>query len=185
MTLASRTTSLAAAVAAAILLLAGCSTPSTPAEAAPAAEAITLTDAWAKSADEGMTAAFGMLANTSDQDVTITSATSPAATMIELHETVDDGTGQMVMREVEGGFVIPAGGMLDLAPGGNHLMFMGLTAPMAAGDEVTITLTFSDGSTTEFTAPVKDYSGANENYEGGDDHHGDDHGGDDHGDHDH
>lgn len=88
--------------------------------------------------------------------------------MLQLHETVANDAGEMVMQEKQGGFVIPAGGSFDLEPGGNHIMLMDLTAPLAAGDETTFTLTFSDDSTYEFTAPVKDYSGANENYEGGD-----------------
>ncbi|WP_394685899.1 copper chaperone PCu(A)C, partial [uncultured Microbacterium sp.] len=83
------------------------------------------------------------------------------------HETVPNESGQMVMREVEGGFVIPAGGSIELAPGGNHLMFMDVTSPLRAGAETTITLTFADDSTAEITAPVKEFSGANENYEGG------------------
>lgn len=43
-----------------------------------------------------------------------------------------------------------------------------LHAPLAAGEEATFTLTFSDGSTIDFTAPVKDYTGANEEYVGDD-----------------
>jgi len=46
-------------------------------------------------------------------------------------------------------------------------MLMDLTAPLVAGDDVTLTLTYSDGTSSEITAPVKDYAGANENYEGG------------------
>ena len=93
--------------------------------------------------------------------------------MLELHETVENESGAMIMREIEGGFVIPAGETLDLVPGGNHIMLMDLTDPLAAGEEVTFTLTFSDDSSYEFTAPVKDYAGANENYEGGDEEMGD------------
>ena len=81
----------------------------------------------------------------------------------------------MVMREKDGGFVIPAGGKLALEPGANHIMLMGLSGPLTAGSDVTFTLTFSDDSTYEVTAPVKDYSGANENYEGGEEHEGMDH----------
>jgi copper(I)-binding protein len=47
-------------------------------------------------------------------------------------------------------------------------MLMGLVSPIKAGDEISFTLTFSDGSTFEFTVPAKDFAGANENYEGGD-----------------
>ena len=42
-----------------------------------------------------------------------------------------------------------------------------MATTLRAGDETTITLTFSDDSTAEITAPVKEFVGANENYEGG------------------
>jgi copper(I)-binding protein len=45
-------------------------------------------------------------------------------------------------------------------------MFMDVTAPLRAGDDTTITLTFSDASTVDITAPVKEFAGANENYDG-------------------
>ena len=168
-----RTTSRIAIAGLALLALAGCSAPantaSSPVPDAPiASDSVVMTDAWVKSAEEGMSAAFGELQNTGDQDVTIVSATSEASTMLELHETVANDAGELIMRPKEGGFVIPAGGTLSLAPGGNHIMLMDLVSPLTAGAEATFTLTFSDGSVFTFTAPVKDYSGANENYEGGD-----------------
>lgn len=155
-------------VAAASLLLAGCAAPAAEAPVAVESDSVTITDAWVKSADEGMSAAFGILSNDGDTDVTLVSASTEASPMVELHETVMNDSGEMIMQPKEGGFVIPAGGTFALEPGGNHIMLMGLTAPIKAGDEVTFTLTFSDGSTYTFTAPAKDFSGANENYEGGD-----------------
>lgn len=156
----------------AALALSGCSPSTTPdsqaAPDSPAADAITITDAWVKTADSGMSAAFGELRNDGADDLTVVSATTTASDMLELHETVENESGAMVMREIEGGFVIPAGESLDLEPGGDHLMLMGLVAPLVAGDEVTFTLTLDDDSTFEFTAPAKDYAGANETYEGGD-----------------
>lgn len=168
----SRTVIALALLAAAAATTAACSaTPApTPAatEAAPSAEMVTVTDAWVKTADEGMTAGFGTLTNEGVADATVVSVTTDAATMSELHETVEDESGAMVMRPIEGGFVLPAGEDFILQPGGNHLMMMDLTAPLHAGDEVPFTLTFADGSALTFTAVVKDYSGANENYVGGD-----------------
>lgn len=153
---------LAAAVA-----LTGCA-PATPTvTSSPAGDAITIHDAWVKAADSGMSAAFGELTNSGSAVVTIVSATTPASSMVELHETVANDAGQMVMRQREGGFAIPPKGSFPLAPGGNHIMLMDLKAPLKAGEEVPVTLTFSDGSTYAFTAPVKDYSGANENYVSG------------------
>ncbi len=157
-----------ALLAVAALALAGCAAGAAEADAAPAAASVSISDAWVKSAESGMSAAFGELTNASDADLTVVSASTEASSMLELHETVENESGEMVMRQIEGGFVIPSDGDLSLEPGGNHIMMMDLTAPLVAGQNVTFTLTFSDDSVYEFTAPVKDYSGANETYEGDD-----------------
>ncbi|SDR82610.1 copper chaperone PCu(A)C [Microbacterium paraoxydans] len=166
-----------AAIVLSLVALTGCTAPTeteTP-TSTPASDDLRIDDAWVKAADEGMSAAFGVLVNEGEEDVTVTSVTSAASPMIELHETVENEAGEMVMREIAGGFVVPAGGSLALEPGGNHIMMMDLSEPLRAGDEVAFTVTLSDDSTFEFAAPVKDYSGANENYDGADDHEGMDH----------
>lgn len=173
-------TRLSALSAALLLVLTGCAgTPETaPASSAAetsAGQTVTIQDAWVKAVDEGMSGAFGVLVNSGDDDAVLVSATTKAAEHVELHETVKGASGEMVMREAEGGFTIPGSGEFALEPGGHHIMLMGLTGPLKAGDEVTVTLTFSDESTSEFTAPVKDFTGANENY---DSDHDSDHGGD-------
>lgn len=136
------------------------------------ASQITVTDPWVKAAKTAeMTAAFGTIANTGSSDVTVVSASTDASTMVQLHETVMTD-GQMQMQEKDGGFVIPAGGSLELAPGGNHIMLMGLSSDLQPGADLAITLSFADGSTATMDAVVKNYSGANENYDDGssDDH---------------
>lgn len=155
-----RTLSRAAILAAIALALAACSTGGS--DSGTDADSLTITDAWVKAADSGMTAAFGVLENSSDHDITVTAGSSPASPMIELHEVVDS-----VMRPVDGGFVIPAGGTLTLEPGGYHIMFMDVPSPILAGDDVDVTLTLGDGSTFDFTATAKDFTGANEDYDGG------------------
>jgi copper(I)-binding protein len=160
------TTRIGILLVASALALSGCATTAPAAEeTVVAGDSVTIADSWVKAAESGMSAGFGVLTNDSDTDVTVVSAASPASSMLELHETVENDSGEMVMQPVEG-FTIPAGGDFALEPGANHIMFMDLTAPLVAGDEVEITLTFSDGSTFTFTAPVKEYSGANETYEG-------------------
>lgn len=156
------------------LLVAGCGSddssdaqPQAPASPAAAGKVVTIADAWVKAATTGMSAAFGELHNSGTAPATVVSVTSPASAAMELHETVANESGEMVMRPREGGFIVPAGGTLTLQPGGNHLMLMDVTSPIKAGDEVDFTITFGDNSTLTFTAPAKDYSGANENYEGG------------------
>ena len=158
-------------LAAASLALTGCapsastSAPSAPVTATPASAAgLTVSQPWVKAAASGMTGGFGVIKNTTGADVTVTGASTPAARKVELHETVAGTTGGMQMRAKEGGFVIPAGGELRLEPGANHIMLMGLTAPVTAGSEVTFTLALAGGGTLTFTALAKDFSGANENY---------------------
>ncbi len=122
---------------------------------------VTLTDAWVKAADSGMTGEFGVLSNGGDADVTIVGGSTPAAAMVELHE-VSDGT----MKQVPGGFEIPAGGSLTLEPGGYHIMLMQLTGPIAPGDEITTTLECSTGGTADLVATAKEFAGGNEEYVG-------------------
>lgn len=155
------------------------------------ASTVSVQDPWVKAADSGMTAAFGTLRNASDKKVTIVSATAEGVSdHVELHEMAADDDGQMVMREKKGGFVLPAGKSHTLEPGGDHIMLMDLPKPIKPGQDVRVTLTFSDKSTMAFTAPARSYSGAEENYGGDKGMDMGDHGGkgmdmDDHGDHHH
>ncbi|WP_062946999.1 copper chaperone PCu(A)C [Brachybacterium sp. sponge] len=163
-----------AALAAALLLpLAACS--SDPSDSSgtggasdgsgTSAEGLTLVDPWVKAAEEGMTSAFGTLTNDTGRDLQLISASTPSAGMVELHETMGDGSGGMSMQEKEGGFPVPDGGELVLEPGGNHLMLMDLAAPLQPGDEVELTLQCEDGTELVVTATVKDFAGAQEHYE--------------------
>ncbi|WP_380161984.1 copper chaperone PCu(A)C [Kineococcus sp. R86509] len=133
------------------------------------ATALTVSDPWVKAADTGMTAAFGTLTNTGEEDVHIVSATTAASSSMELHEMATDDSGAMVMREKPDGFIVPAGGTHELSPGGDHLMLMSVTAPVLPGQDVDITLTAEDGSTFNLLAPARSFSGANESYDDGDD----------------
>ena len=128
------------------------------------AGALTTTDMWIKAAEEGMTAGFGVITNGTDQDLVLVGARTDAASEVQLHETAEDGSGGMSMKEVEGGLDLPAGGELLLEPGGHNLMLMGIPEPLQPGDAVEITLEFEDGTELAFTADVKDFAGAQENY---------------------
>lgn len=133
---------------------------------------LSIEEPWVKSAEDGMTAAFGTLVNSGDEDLRIVSAQSPASPMMELHEVAMGDGGEMVMREKGDGFVVPAGGEHILEPGADHIMLMDLAAPIVPGDEVDVVLTLEDGSTFEFSAQAKDFAGADENYQPGEGHDG-------------
>lgn len=165
--------------AALILILAGCGTaasaPQGSGEAEPVpADSLTLTDGWAKAVPEpdgdAMTGVFGTLTNPTETDIHLTAASSPAAAMVELHETSMDG-GAMVMREAPDGFVVPSGGTLLLEPGGNHIMLMALTEPVPAGSDVVVTLTADDGTEVTVTVAARTFAGAQETYAPGQESH--------------
>ncbi|MEU8246272.1 copper chaperone PCu(A)C [Nonomuraea sp. NPDC048916] len=137
--------------------------------AAPAGAGLSITDPWVKTTKEGMTAAFGVLVNDSDAEVTVVSAGSPLSPTVELHEVVESG-GKMVMRAKKGGFVIPAHGTHQLEPGGDHIMLMGVTEEVKPGARIPFTLTVKDGKPLEFTAVGKDFAGGKEDYHQGMDH---------------
>ena len=164
-----RSSRFAAVVAAATLLagpLAGCSKAQTAGteKTDENAVGVVISDQWAKAADTGMTGVFGTLKNAGATEATVVSAASPSAGRVELHEVVGQ-PGSTVMQPKKDGFAIPAGGTHILAPGGDHLMLMDLKAPLKPGSEIEVTLTFADGATLPFTAQVRDFAGAGENYQ--------------------
>lgn len=67
-------------------------------------------------------------------------ASCTCAARVELHVMSHEG-GIMRMNEVSS-LAVPAKGRLELKPGGAHLMFLGTRAPLKAGTEVPVTLTF-------------------------------------------
>jgi copper(I)-binding protein len=75
--------------------------------------------------------------------------------------------GVMRMRELKQGIVVPAQGHLRLAPGGLHLMLVGLKAPLEQGGKVPLTLRFAQAGEVQVTAKVAPAGSA---AAGGDDH---------------
>ena len=70
-------------------------------------------------------------------------ATSNLARKTELH-LMEMDNGVMKMRPVEGGIDLPAGKTIHLAPGGYHVMLIGLNAPLTADSIFEITLVFQN-----------------------------------------
>ena len=143
-----------------VMLLAGCGTETEP-EPAAQTRGVKVSDAWVRAttgtSDASMAGAFMQISNEGGSAIRLVGATSTVARTVQVHTMVmkDD---KMVMQELEGGLEIMAGSHAHLRPGGNHVMLMGLTKPLAAGDEVTLTLEFSDGTEQELTVPVKEFT---------------------------
>jgi copper(I)-binding protein len=110
--------------------------------ALPALAQVQIDKPWARATPPGATVGGGYMtiknAGAADK---LVAASSPAAAKVELHVHINDN-GVMKMREVPGGYDIPAKGSFELKPGGAHLMFMNLKAPLKEGDKVPVTLKF-------------------------------------------
>ena len=124
--------------------------------ATPAFADIAIKDAYARSAGKMAKAgaAFMVIENTGDEDDRLIAAASDISALVELHTHKDMGDGIMKMVEVEEGFAIPAHGEHALARGGDHVMFMGLKAPMNHGDTIAVTLTFEKAGEIAVEIPV-------------------------------
>ena len=80
------------------------------------------------------------------------SASSPAAGEVQLHEMSMEGS-VMKMRQVKD-ITVPAGGAVELKPGGLHLMFMNIKSPLTAGESVPVKLKFARAGEVEVRMPV-------------------------------
>jgi copper(I)-binding protein len=101
-----------------------------------------LTGAWAKAADNDQRLSFGFVTirNRGGEAERLLSATSSGAAVVELREPDPSVPGGA--RTVTEGFVIPAGDVVALEPGGRHLLLRDLQVPLALGDEIRVTLRF-------------------------------------------
>jgi periplasmic copper chaperone A len=120
-----------------------------------ASEDIVIKQAWSRATPRGAEVAGGYLTIENHGAVPdrLISAATPVAAKVEIHEmtTLD---GIMMMRPVAGGLVIPPGASVAFAPGGNHLMFIGLTSPFNEGGHVSAALMFEKAGKIDVTFEV-------------------------------
>lgn len=99
------------------------------------------------------TSAYMVLVNNSDEDIVLTGATTPAANMVMIHNSVTRQGGMMAMEHVMAA-TVPARGKLELKTGGMHLMLMGLKKPLRDGNSVKLSLQFEGGFVHSIDLPV-------------------------------
>jgi len=83
----------------------------------------------------------------------LVAASTPVAKKAELHTMSMSGM-VMKMRPIAG-IDIPAGKPVTLAPGGTHIMLMGLAKPLEAGQSFPLTLTFEKAGTQTVNVAVE------------------------------
>lgn len=93
------------------------------------------------------------ITNKGDADDRLIAVSTPVAGTSQIHEMKMEGD-VMRMKELPDGLVIPAGETVKLEPGGYHLMFMELKAPLVEGQSFVVTLTFEQAGTVEVEVEV-------------------------------
>ncbi len=111
-----------------------------------------------------MTAVYVNFSNPGSELIDLVDADcGDVAEKTELHEMVKKD-GKMVMQQTDK-IPIPAEGHQHLAPGGPHIMLMGVKEELpVGGEEVQCTLTFSNDQEIEITAPIKEFTEEQETY---------------------
>ena len=151
-----RTTLLAAALAA--LPLAAPAQDTHAQDAPAAADGLTVTEAYARSTNPKVGAAFMTIRNAGPADCVLRGVSAPDVTgRAELH-THREENGVMSMARVES-VTVPAGGSHALERGGDHVMLLDTQAPLAEGDEIALTLDFGDCGQVPLTVTVDNKAG--------------------------
>jgi copper(I)-binding protein len=111
---------------------------------------------WSRGTPPGARVGAGYLRidNRGTADDRLLSVTMERSGRAEIHEmSVTDGV--MRMRELPTGIAIPTGGVVELKPGGLHLMFMELTASLKQGERLDGTLTFERAGKVDVSFAVE------------------------------
>lgn len=108
------------------------------------AGAIAIGHPWSRATPPGARTGAGYLTLTNNGAAAdrLVSASSPAAPNVEIHSMSVNADGVMIMRAVPDGISVAPGARVVLAPGGLHLMLIGLAAPFREGGKVPVTLVF-------------------------------------------
>ena len=109
------------------------------------------TRATAEAAPNG--AAFVELKNEGKDADRLLSAASPVAATVELHTHVHEN-GVMMMRKVDAIDLAPDA-KVKMAPGGLHIMLLGLKEPLKQGSTIPLTLTFEKAGAATLQVPVQ------------------------------
>ena len=125
------------------------------------AQSIEVKDAWVRGTVPAQKGTGAFMEITGKSAVRLIGAASPVAGTVEIHNmTMTNGV--MKMFQVDG-IDVPAGKTIKLAPGGYHVMIMGLKQQMKPGDKVPLDLLIETADkkreTVSLQVEVRDIAG--------------------------
>ena len=117
---------------------------------------IEITTPWSRATPPSARTGGGFMTITNKGTVAdrLVAARSNASDKGEIHEMQMDGN-VMRMRELAKGLEIPPGATVMLKPGGNHIMFMELKAPLATDTKVPLALVFEKAGSIDVELNVQ------------------------------
>ena len=101
----------------------------------------------------GNGAIYALLVNAGNAPDALVGVASDASAKAEIHETYRD-MNMMMMRPV-GKIGVPAGGKVEMKPGGYHIMLLNLKRDLKTGETIGVTLQFEKAGTIPVTATVR------------------------------
>ncbi|MGF1473967.1 MAG: copper chaperone PCu(A)C [Geminicoccaceae bacterium] len=117
---------------------------------------LTIQDPWARETTANAQAggAYFTIENSGSDPDRLTGAEAGIAERVELHtHEITDGVARMVSIDV---IDVPGGDQVELAPGGLHIMLIGLNDPLVEGETFPLSLVFERAGTVEIEVAVKD-----------------------------
>lgn len=110
-----------------------------------ASAAPNVTGAWSRpTVAGGVGGGFMTLSNPDKKADALVAVESPRAAKVEIHRS-SMSNGVASMRKLPR-LDLPVGAKVVFAPGGDHLMFIGLKAPLKVGETLPATLVFASGA---------------------------------------
>ncbi|MFN3518029.1 MAG: copper chaperone PCu(A)C [Sphingomonas sp.] len=141
----------------ALPLIMACASLSLPAAAQDVRKGdITISQPWSRATAPraAVGAGYAQIRNGGKTADRLISVSTPRAARVELHSMTTQN-GIMRMRPLSGGIALAPGATVALAPGGNHIMFMGLTAPLKQGERVPAALRFAKAGEVKVVFTVR------------------------------
>lgn len=103
-------------------------------------ELVDIHDSWVRATVPQQRSTGAFMTLKAKESAKLVAATSPAARVVEVHEMRMDEQQVMRMREVDA-VLLPAGEIVELKPGGYHIMLIDLVEQVKEGARVPLTLT--------------------------------------------
>ncbi len=109
------------------------------------AQNVTVSNAWARASVKGQNATGVFMSLKASQGTKLVSVSSSVAMVSEVHQMSMDNN-VMKMTALPNGLDLSAGSVVELQPGGYHIMLMDLKKTLEKNSQIDVRLTFQDAA---------------------------------------